>query len=53
MSRLTLDDLTPNVGVYWYFFAQIFNPMRDFYLFVFQLILPTMCLVLAFTLRLL
>ncbi|PAV59687.1 hypothetical protein WR25_21270 [Diploscapter pachys] len=50
---LSLDDLTPNVGVYWYFFAQIFNPMRVFYLFVFQLILPTMCLVLAFTLRLL
>lgn len=35
--HLAVPDLTPNVGVWWYFFIEIFDPFRDFFLGVFWL----------------
>lgn len=36
-SSLLLSDLTPNVGLWWYFFIEIFDSFRPFFLVVFQL----------------
>ncbi|KAI8339751.1 GPI transamidase subunit PIG-U [Chlamydoabsidia padenii] len=33
---LFLPDLTPNVGMFWYFFIEIFDQFRSFFLMVFQ-----------------
>jgi phosphatidylinositol glycan class U len=35
--QLTLSDLTPNVGLWWYFFIEMFDSFRSFYLAVFWL----------------
>lgn len=35
--QLTLTDLTPNVGLWWYFFIEMFDSFRSFYLAVFWL----------------
>lgn len=35
--HLAVPDLTPNIGVWWYFFIEIFDPFRDFFLGVFWL----------------
>ncbi|KAF1973035.1 PIG-U-domain-containing protein [Bimuria novae-zelandiae CBS 107.79] len=35
--RLLLPDLTPNVGLWWYFFIEMFDSFRDFFLGVFWL----------------
>ncbi|KAK5992700.1 Phosphatidylinositol glycan anchor biosynthesis class U protein [Cladobotryum mycophilum] len=35
--QLTLSDLTPNVGLWWYFFIEIFDSFRAFFLAVFWL----------------
>ena len=35
--RLLMPDLTPNIGLWWYFFVEIFDPFRSFYLGVFWL----------------
>ncbi|KAI7865524.1 GPI transamidase subunit PIG-U [Spinellus fusiger] len=32
-----LSDLTPNVGMFWYFFIEIFDQFRSFFMVVFQL----------------
>jgi phosphatidylinositol glycan class U len=37
MARLLLPDLTPNVGLWWYFFIEMFDSFRSFFLVVFQL----------------
>ncbi|KRZ72753.1 Phosphatidylinositol glycan anchor biosynthesis class U protein, partial [Trichinella papuae] len=34
---LTLSDLTPNFGLYWYYFVEMFDHFRLFFLFVFHL----------------
>ncbi|KAI9639400.1 putative cell division cycle protein 91 [Dioszegia hungarica] len=34
---LTVSDLTPNVGMWWYFFTEMFDHFRQFFLGVFQL----------------
>ncbi|ORX51928.1 phosphatidylinositol glycan, class U [Hesseltinella vesiculosa] len=34
---LYLQELSPNVGMFWYFFIEIFDPFRSFFLMVFQL----------------
>lgn len=44
------DDLTPNMGLWWYFFAEMFEHFRAFFLFVFH-IQPAL-LLLPLTLRL-
>lgn len=35
--QLTLSDLTPNVGLWWYFFIEMFDSFRAFFLAVFWL----------------
>lgn len=35
--QLAVPDLTPNIGVWWYFLIEIFDPFRDFFLGVFWL----------------
>lgn len=35
--QLTLTDLTPNVGLWWYFFVEMFDSFRAFFLGVFWL----------------
>lgn len=34
-AQITVTDLTPNVGLWWYFFIEIFDPFRDFFIGVF------------------
>ena len=34
---LTVQDLTPNVGLFWYFFTEVFEHFRLFFLCVFQI----------------
>lgn len=34
---LTVKDLTPNIGLFWYFFTEVFSHFRYFFLFCFQL----------------
>lgn len=36
-GRLTLPDLVPTIGLWWYFFTEIFDTFRNFFLGVFQL----------------
>eukprot|EP01121_Diplochlamys_sp_Union-15-3_P008120 TRINITY_DN2133_c0_g1_i2.p1 TRINITY_DN2133_c0_g1~~TRINITY_DN2133_c0_g1_i2.p1 ORF type:complete len:236 (+),score=1.23 TRINITY_DN2133_c0_g1_i2:97-804(+) len=33
---LTVSDLTPNIGLFWYFFTEVFLHFREFFLFIFQ-----------------
>jgi len=35
--QLALSDLTPNVGLWWYFFIEMFDSFRQFFLAVFWL----------------
>lgn len=35
--QLLLPDLTPNIGLWWYFFIEMFDTFRPFFLGVFQL----------------
>lgn len=35
--QLSLSDLTPNVGLWWYFFIEMFDSFREFFLGVFWL----------------
>ncbi|KAJ7594448.1 GPI transamidase subunit PIG-U [Mycena floridula] len=35
-ASLTLPDLTPNTGVWWYFFTEMFDHFRPFFLMVFS-----------------
>ncbi|KAI9171681.1 Phosphatidylinositol glycan anchor biosynthesis class U protein [Paramyrothecium foliicola] len=39
--QLTLSDLTPNAGLWWYFFIEMFDSFRAFFLAVFWLHLTT------------
>ncbi|RWS15875.1 phosphatidylinositol glycan anchor biosynthesis class U protein-like protein [Dinothrombium tinctorium] len=34
---LTVPDFTPNVGLFWYFFTEMFDHFRDFFLWTFQI----------------
>jgi hypothetical protein len=36
LRRLIAQDLTPNIGLYWYFFIEMFDHFRKFFLLVFQ-----------------
>lgn len=36
MISLTVTDLTPNVGMWWYFFTEMFDHFRVFFRGVFQ-----------------
>ncbi|KAK6726621.1 hypothetical protein RB195_004756 [Necator americanus] len=48
---LKVDDLTPNVGLVWYFFTQVFEHFRAFYLAVFQINLLVYVVPLLLSLR--
>lgn len=34
---LTVPDFTPNIGLFWYFFTEMFDQFRDFFLWTFQI----------------
>ncbi|KHN75376.1 Phosphatidylinositol glycan anchor biosynthesis class U protein [Toxocara canis] len=48
---LSVPDLTPNVGIFWYFFTEVFSHFRLFFLWVFQLNVFIYLFPLTFTLR--
>lgn len=48
---LTVEDLSPNIGVLWYFFAEVFDFFRDFFLIVFHVNILFMVLPLAIRLN--
>eukprot|EP00026_Physarum_polycephalum_P009122 Phypoly_transcript_09234.p1 GENE.Phypoly_transcript_09234~~Phypoly_transcript_09234.p1 ORF type:complete len:404 (+),score=53.27 Phypoly_transcript_09234:174-1214(+) len=33
---LLVEDATPNIGLFWYYFVEIFTPFKQFFLFSFQ-----------------
>jgi phosphatidylinositol glycan class U len=35
-AMVTVQDLTPNIGLYWYIFIEMFEHFRNFFLLVFQ-----------------
>ncbi|KAF8412315.1 hypothetical protein HHK36_000276 [Tetracentron sinense] len=47
----TVEDLSPNIGVLWYFFAEVFDFFRDFFLIVFHVNILFMILPLAIRLN--
>ncbi|KAF3023529.1 hypothetical protein G7054_g3553 [Neopestalotiopsis clavispora] len=49
--QLTLTDLTPNVGLWWYFFVEMFDPFRSFFLGVFWLHLSSYAPALSIRIR--
>ncbi|GMT00473.1 hypothetical protein PENTCL1PPCAC_22647 [Pristionchus entomophagus] len=51
LFNLKVEDLTPNVGIFWYFFTEIFTHFYDFFLILFQLNIFVYVLPLAITLR--
>ncbi|GAB2300970.1 hypothetical protein Dimus_035006 [Dionaea muscipula] len=48
---LTVEDLTPNIGVQWYFFAEVFDFFRSFFLIVFHINILFMIMPLAIRLK--
>ncbi|EDO41565.1 predicted protein [Nematostella vectensis] len=48
---LSVPDLTPNIGLFWYFFTEMFEHFRPFFLWVFQLNAFFYCLPLTIKLR--
>nr|CAD1844993.1 unnamed protein product [Ananas comosus var. bracteatus] len=48
---LTVGDLSPNIGVLWYFFAEVFEFFRNFFLIVFHVNILFMILPLAIRLK--
>ncbi|GAK61992.1 GPI transamidase component PIG-U [Moesziomyces antarcticus] len=48
-SVLLATDLTPNLGLWWYFFMEIFDHFRDFFLLTFNVHLA--CYVLPFSIK--
>ncbi|KAJ4746469.1 GPI transamidase subunit PIG-U family protein [Rhynchospora pubera] len=48
---LKVEDLSPNIGVLWYFFAEVFEFFRDFFLIVFHVNILFMLLPLAIRLK--
>ncbi|KAL6280287.1 hypothetical protein ACE6H2_017168 [Prunus campanulata] len=48
---LTVQDLSPNIGVLWYFFAEVFDFFRNFFLIVFHMNILFMIFPLAIRLK--
>ena len=48
---LQVSDLTPNMGLFWYFFTEMFEHFRNFFLWVFQLNAFFYCIPLTIKLR--
>jgi len=38
LGRLSLPDLTPNPGLWWYFFTEMFDHFRPFFLMAFSVL---------------
>lgn len=51
MFLLDVRDLTPNVGIFWYFFIEVFSHFRHFFLWVFQVNILVYLVPLSLTLR--
>ncbi|KAI0126608.1 PIG-U-domain-containing protein [Xylariales sp. AK1849] len=49
--QLSLTDLTPNVGLWWYFFTEMFDSFRSFFLSVFWLHLSSYAPALSIRIR--
>lgn len=49
--QLSVIDLTPNIGVFWYFFTEMFDHFREFFLWTFQINAFLYIIPLAVTLR--
>jgi len=49
--QLSLSDLTPNVGLWWYFFIEMFDSFRTFFLAVFWLHMSSYVVGLSIRLR--
>ena len=50
-GRFLLPDLTPNPGLWWYFFTEMFEHFRPFYLMVFSVSEGPIVCILSLTLR--
>jgi hypothetical protein len=50
-ASLSMDDLTPNVGLYWYFCTEMFDVFRSFFVAVIQLHLISLVLPVTVKLR--
>ncbi|TDZ20335.1 Phosphatidylinositol glycan anchor biosynthesis class U protein [Colletotrichum orbiculare MAFF 240422] len=50
-AQLSLNDLTPNVGLWWYFFIEMFDSFRAFFLAVFWLHMASYVMPLTLRLR--
>ncbi|KAG0317312.1 hypothetical protein BGZ99_006397 [Dissophora globulifera] len=48
---LTVSDLTPNLGLFWYFFIEMFDQFRPFFLVVFQIHVFTFAIPISIKLR--
>ncbi|KFK40542.1 hypothetical protein AALP_AA2G009200 [Arabis alpina] len=48
---LSIEDLSPNIGVFWYFFAEVFDFFRNFFLIVFHVNILFLLLPLAIRLK--
>ncbi|KAJ0975776.1 hypothetical protein J5N97_017741 [Dioscorea zingiberensis] len=48
---LNVEDLSPNIGVFWYFFAEVFEFFRSFFLIVFHINILFMLVPLVIRLR--
>lgn len=51
LTPLQLPDLTPNPGLWWYFFIEMFDAFRSFFLGVFWLHMLSYCVPLSIRLR--
>lgn len=50
-TMLLFRDLRPNIGLWWYFFVEMFDFFRPFFVGVFQLFLASFCLPVTLRLR--
>ena len=41
--RFVAEDLSPNLGCFWYFFTEMFDNFRDFFLFAFDYFPVVLC----------
>ena len=51
LNSLTVPDFTPNVGLFWYFFTEMFEHFRLFFLCVFQMNMFIHCIPLTIKFR--
>lgn len=42
--RFTLSELDPDIGLYWYFFTEMFDNFRDFFAYLVQIQIASLCI---------